>query len=292
MARHWDPFQLPSSANPGNSLKILVTGGAGFLGKVLVRKLHEEHFETVLIDSKQCDLSDPKSVPNLLKVDADFVFHLAGKTKLRSASEFYLANLDTTRSVLEYCRIRKTPMHYVSTYVYGNQGAGPISEKILPNPSHPYAHSKWLAEEMCLFYARSFSIPITLSRPFNIYGPLQSTDFFIPSMIKQLRTQELIKLRNPHAKRDFVFVEDVAEGLIALMKQGRGGHIYNIGTGICFSCEEVIEHLQQLLNFQKPIVLESATEEIVHAQADIQKICTETNWRPKHSLTEGLLKCL
>lgn len=280
--------------------KILVTGGCGFLGRVLIQKLHEENFETITFHSRECDLSQPDSVKILLRYDADFVFHLAGKSKLPSESplEYYRANVDTTRSVLEYCRIGKIPMHYVSTYVYGNQGAVAVSEEREVILSHPYAHSKWLGEEMCRFYSRFFSLPITLSRPFNIYGPNQPQDFFISKMITQLRNSEQIKVKNLEAKRDFVFVEDVAEALIALMKQGKSGHTYNIGTGICLSCREVVEELQKLLHLQKPFILDlprsaaGQETEIVHAQADIQKIVRETNWKPKHSLAEGLRKCL
>lgn len=277
-------------------MNILITGGRGFLGKVLVQKLQQEGHNTVAIDSKDSDLSKPESLQFLHSISSDFLFHLAGKTGIalswQNPTDYYKANLDSTRHILEFARLRNIPIHYVSGYIYGNQGALPISEQILPKPNNPYAHSKWMGEEMCRFYKHCFSLPITISRPFNIYGPNQTSPFFIPRMIEQLLTQPEIQSLNLHPKRDYVFVEDVADALIAIMKKGKRGECYNIGTGHSFSCQEVIETLQNLLGTQKSIISKNQIDEIPHAQADITKIHCETGWQPKHSLQEGLAKCL
>ncbi len=268
------------------------------MGQVLVRKLQLEGYTAISVSSEQCDLSQTNALQYLHSMAPDYVFHLAGRTGILSSWEqpksFYQSNVDTTRTLLEYCRQRKIPMHYVSGYIYGNQGTNPISEEAAVQPNNPYAHSKWVAEEMCRFYVRFFSTSVTISRPFNIYGPLQPAHFFIPRMIDQLRTQEKIQAIDLTPKRDYVFVEDVAEALIAIMRQGKGGDCYNIGTGACFSCREVIDLLQSLLCMNKPIFSEKRArpEEILHAQADRSKISRELDWHPKHSLQEGLLKCL
>lgn len=280
------------------SLRILVTGGLGFLGKVLVQQLQNQSYETIATDSKTCDLSQERSLEYLESVNPDFIFHLAGKTGIVSSWQnpvaYYHANLDTIRNVLEYCRKKKIPMHFVSGYVYGNLGDIPLSEKMTPIPNNPYAHSKWMSEELCRFYSQSFSLPITISRPFNIYGPKQSSDFFIPRMIQQLQTQEEIFVRDLKPKRDYVFVEDVADAMIAIMHRGKPGNCYNIGSGVCLSCSEVIEEIQTLMKIHKPVHSEHQTrpEEILHAQADIAKINSELDWSPKHSLQNGLAKCL
>ncbi len=279
-------------------MRILVTGGKGFLGRVLIQKLQLEGYTTISVSSEQCDLSQANAVQYLPTDAPDYVFHLAGKTGILSSWEhpemFYRANVDTTRTVLEYCRQNKTPLHYVSSYIYGNQGAQPISEEAPVQPNNPYAHSKWIAEEMCRFYVRFFSMSITISRPFNIYGPSQPAHFFIPRMIQQLRTQDRLQANNLNSKRDYVFVEDVADSLIAIMRKGKTGDCYNIGSGTCFSCREVIELLQSLLGRHQPIFSEDQTwhEEILHAQANRDKISKELGWHPQHSLHDGLIKCL
>lgn len=277
-------------------MTILVTGGHGFLGQVLIKRLEAVGYKTMALGSSQCDLSEPKSVEYLLSLDVHFVFHLAGKTGILASFNqpalFYRSNVDTTRHVLECCRIKKIPMHYVSAYIYGNQGMRLISEDIPPEPNNPYAHSKWMGEEMCRFYANKFSIPVTISRPFNVYGPKQSSDFFIPRMINQLQNCDEVRLQDLHPKRDYVFVEDVADALIAIMKRGESGHSYNIGTGKVFSCEEVVSELQSILRTRKVVVSEHRTraEEIAHTQANIDKI-SKLDWFPSHTLREGLVKC-
>ncbi len=253
-------------------------------------------YTTTTLRSAECDLSSLHALDYLNALAPDYVFHLAGKTGIMSSwqqpQEFYQSNVDTTRTLLEFCRNKKISMHYVSGYIYGNQGKGPISEEAPIQPNNPYAHSKWLAEEMCRFYARFFSLPVTISRPFNIYGPLQPLHFFIPHMIYQLRTQEKIHAHAMTSTRDYVYVDDVADALIAIMQSGKAGGCYNIGTGICFSCSEVIELLQQLLGTNKPIYCQETLEAIPHAQANRDKISNEIGWHPKHSLQEGLLECL
>lgn len=268
-----------------------MTGGHGFLGKVLVRTLEREGHAITLAKG---DLSRSECLFDQVRVD--FVFHLAGKTGVRQSWQnpllFYQANVDTTRHVLEYCRLHQAPMHYVSAYVYGDQGAIPIAETALARPDSPYAHSKWLGEEMCRFYGRSFALPITISRPFNIYGPSQSADFFIPRMVAQVQNSPEINVLSLNARRDYVFVEDVAEALLCIMKRGKSGEVYNIGSGRSFSCQEVIEELQRLAHTSKPVVAAIAGTELLHAQAQIEKIRLETGWELRHSLREGLSKCL
>lgn len=278
------------------SKNILVTGGNGFLGKVLITKLQAKGYTTTTIDSKNCDLSQPAAIEYLQSIPSDFVFHLAGKTGIalswQNPLAYYRANTDTTQHVLEYCRTKKIPMHYVSGYIYGNQGPIAITEQMAATPNTPYAHSKWMGEELCRFYAHFFSLSITISRPFNIYGPNQRADFFIPRMIEQISTQAEIRAFN--LKRDYIFVEDVAEALISIMERGKRGQCYNIGSGQSLSCAHVIEALQKLMGTQKPIVLEKQhnVEEILYTQADISKIEAELGWQPKHSLLDGLSKCL
>lgn len=279
-------------------MPIVVTGGKGFLGTVLTQKLQKEGFDVQAIGSTDCDLSNPESIRYLSSLNPDFIFHLAGKTGVGSSwhnpNAFYRANTDTTRHVLEVCRTLQIPLHYVSGYIYGDQGAVPISETALPHPGTPYAHSKWMGEEMCRSYARLYSVSVTISRPFNIYGPHQSNQFFIPQMIEQMQTKDRVCPFDLKSKRDYVFVEDVADALVAIMKRGKKGSVYNIGTGTCNCCKQVIEILQKVMGLCKPIISKNQIREgeILHAQADITKIQSEIGWHPKYSLIEGLTRCV
>ena len=277
---------------------ILVTGGKGFLGQVLTQKLVAQGHAVISPGSNECDFSKEAALAYLRSISPKYIFHLAGKTGIpmswQNPAAFYQANVDTTRILLEYCRENKTPIHYVSAYIYGNQGPYPISEEARVEPNNPYAHSKWIAEELCRFYHRFYSVPMTISRPFNIYGPGQSPHFFIPRILSLLRTQETVKVLDLTPKRDYVFVDDVADALIAIMRYGLTGNCYNIGTGLSFSCKEVIALMQSLLGTQKSVLSDEKTrpEEISHAQANRDKLTQTTGWVPRYSLVQGLTKCL
>lgn len=278
--------------------KIMVTGASGFLGKALVKALIKRNHEVIEIYSAICDLSHPDSIQYLSSLEVDYVFHLAGKTGIPSSWEdpllFYSTNVDATRHVLEYCRTQATPLHYVSAYVYGLPEFLPIDEKVEPKPNNPYAHSKWMAEKMCQFYHVNFNLPLTLSRPFNIYGPSQALSFFIASVYRQIKNKENIEVGCLMNKRDYLYIDDAVAAFIAIMEQGIDGEIYNIGSGVSHTGSAVIHLLQSLLGTDKPIVETSLLRknDIADVCADITKISTHTGWQPKFDLQDGLMQMI
>lgn len=273
---------------------IMVAGARGFVGSALVHQLNHLGYSVIPLHSKEIDLSHPDSVKQLLTHKADFIFHAAGKVGIASSWEdpasFYLANVNTTLHLLEYARHLQIPLHYVSAFVYGNQERQPISENEQPLPNNPYAHSKWMAEELCKFYHQAYSLPITISRPFNIYGNGQSQEFFIPGLIHQICHEEQITLQDSAPKRDYVYIDDVAEALISIMERGKSGSIYNIGTGVSHSCGELVAILQTIMKSCKKVHVKNIKRpnEIAEARADIAKICSETGWSPKYTLQQGI----
>src|SRR5258708_22137375 len=107
------------------------------------------------MDLPDADVSTPNAFDNLPKTQFDRVYHLAGKTFIpdswKDPDSFYRANLIGTLNVLEYCRKTGSPLTYVSAYLYGLPKSLPINETATPQPDNPYAHSKFLAEELCLY---------------------------------------------------------------------------------------------------------------------------------------------
>jgi nucleoside-diphosphate-sugar epimerase len=275
-------------------MKIMVTGAQGFVGSALIKKLHMAGYSVIPISHAEWELESPDTVQMLARHSVDYIFHLAGRVGVseswESPLEFYRANVDATRHVLEYARLRNVPMHFVSTYLYGIQHHQPIAELASLSPTNPYAHSKSMAEDLCRYYQKAFQMQLTISRPFNIYGPGQPSTFFIQRVVEQILTKDVIEVSASMPRRDYIFIDDVADALIAIMEWGSKGEVYNIGTGMSFSCAEVIERLQEIMKTNKAVVYNEQVRkgEIPDCRADISKIKADTHWQPRYSLVEGL----
>src|SRR6202011_2766469 len=109
----------------------------------------------------------------------------------------------------------------VSSYMYGHPERLPIPEDHPLRASNPYSHSKLLAEQITRFYQESFGVPVTIVRPFNLYGPGQSEDFLIPTLIRQALAQDsnAIVVADLTPKRDYIYIDDVVDLLVRLGEQ-------------------------------------------------------------------------
>src|SRR3989304_7128977 len=190
--------------------KILITGSSGFIGKNLKEALLQKDFLIEEFNSAQGDIASTK----LNFKDVSHVFHLAGKSFVpdswKNPEEFNRVNIDGTANVLKFCKESGASFTFVSSYVYGIPERLPISEMHQIKPSNPYAKSKRKAEKFCLFYAKSYKLPVTIIRPFNIYGKHQPEHFLIPEIIKQLNDNSLpeITLQDLKPKRDYLYMDD------------------------------------------------------------------------------------
>jgi len=116
--------------------------------------------------------------------------------------------------MLELCREHKIGLTYVSSYVYGHPEYLPIDENHRVSPNSPYNHSKFLAEEVCKFYADNFGVAVTVLRPFNIYGKGQRRGFVMADLMEQVFNNEIVTLDDITPKRDFLYIEDFLDLLV------------------------------------------------------------------------------
>lgn len=272
--------------------KILVTGATGFIGKHLVLKLRNEGNEVIGINSTNGDIAEEATWLNL--PSAEVVIHLAASTFVPASWEnpetFLKTNLLGTISALNYCKRYGARMVFLSSYLYGNPDKLPISETAELRPNNPYALSKKMAEDACEFYSKYHGINITILRPFNVYGPGQTGNFLIPSIIKQIISGISIYVKDLDPKRDYIYIDDLINAIIKASKLQDRFNVFNIGTGKSYSVAELIELIQRILCKNLPIHSsnERRPEEIMDTVADISKAVNFLNWQPQWTLEEGI----
>lgn len=278
--------------------KVLVTGSNGFIGNSLVTVLKQNNYHVLTFDSKDGDICDINLSQKYVNEKIFHIFHLAAKTFVpnswKNPLEFYKTSIFGTQQVLELCRQNTIPMTFVSAYVYGIPNKTPITEDVTPVPNNPYAHSKYLAEELCRFYAEYYNVQITIARPFNIYGRNQKKDFLIPHILNQVLNNAEITVKDLHPKRDYIYLDDLIDGLIQTIENDKKISIYNFGSGIEYSVKEIIDIIQIVAGTNKPIVSENSERpnEISSVVADISKAKKELGWAPKYSFEDGIREIL
>jgi len=273
---------------------VLLTGASGFIGSALKLKLNNLNYDIVEINSTSGGVTNSEIFNGLLSNNFTHVFHLAGKTFVpeswESPSMYIKVNVYGTQNVLEFCRKMRLSLTFVSAYLYGKSKTLPICEDCPICPNNPYAHSKYLAEQLCRFYAREFDLKINVIRPFNAYGIGQGKKFLIPSIINQALFEDVIRLKDLTPKRDYIYLDDLVDGLICSLTYKENCSVYNMGSGDSISVKDVVDVVQEILGTKKPVISDGKARknEIDNVIADISKANTELKWYPKYSFHDGI----
>jgi UDP-glucose 4-epimerase len=297
--------------------KIVITGGAGFIGSHLAEELTRQDHHVIILD----DLSTGRkeNAEALLSKDnaefiqgsitelsllqkiflgIDFVFHQAAVTSVpRSIKNPQLAhevNATGTLNVLLAARengVRKV-IYASSSSVYGDTPTLPKKEDMPPNPQSPYAVSKLTGEYYCRVFQRVYGLPTVCLRYFNVYGPRQDPDSpyaaVIPAFLKKLfQGDSPVIYGDGEQTRDFTFVKDaVAANILAAESEATG--TFNVGRGDRISINELAGLAVRLVgNNVEPVYEEPRPGDVKHSLADISRL-KASGYRPKFSLEEGL----
>lgn len=301
-------------------MRILVTGGCGFIGSHLVDALLARgHAVTVMdnlsegsMDNIGTHLGDPKfdmvagdirdgEVVKKAMSDVEAVVHMAAiksvPLSIKDPELTYRVNVDGTISLLEASRdARVKRFVYASTCaIYGDAGKMPITEDTPPNPLSPYARSKLAAEESCRKFYEVDGLPTVSLRYFNVYGPRQAGGEYGGVMLKFIerlrRDQPPIIYGDGEQTRDFIYVDDAVEAtVLSLEKAGVEGETINMGTGRRVSINELCEMFIRLSGktHLRPIYREARPGDIRHSVADMTKAEKLLGFRPKVPLERGI----
>lgn len=277
---------------------VLVTGGTGFIGRTVAYALREAGRTVMAPGRANGDIRDPQTLAAYHGTDIASVIHTAGRTFVpeswKDPAGFVDTNLLGTLRVLELCRATGARMVYLSAYLYGQPERLPIAETARLRPNNPYAHSKYLAEQACRFHADNYGVAVTIIRPFNVYGPGQSEKFLIPTIWSQIAGGKRIEMLDLEPRRDYVFLTDLIEAILAAEKHRPDGcETYNVGSGVSHSVAEIVAVAQSVAGTDLPVSSRGVRREneIEDVVADISAANRIFGWRPRHRLSDGLKIC-
>jgi nucleoside-diphosphate-sugar epimerase len=277
--------------------KVMVTGGTGFIGAAVTTALRQAGRDVIALGRSDGDIASPETLERHRGKAVTSVVHCAGRTFVPDSwndpAGFMTTNLLGTLHVLEFCRAEGARLAHLSAYIYGQPEKLPIVESAPVRANNPYALSKHLAEQACRFHAEQFGVPVTILRPFNVYGPGQARQFLIPTILAQLHgvTIEMLDLE---PRRDYVFLEDLVDAILrAEMLTAPGCRIINIGSGKSVSVAEIVAAAQAVAGTSLKVVSrdKKRSNEIPDVVADIAAARDLLDWAPRKGLAEGLKEC-
>jgi nucleoside-diphosphate-sugar epimerase len=270
---------------------VLVTGADGFIGSHLVPALLAAGYTVFSHSTREGDIRNC----TLHFEDVGHVFHLAARTFVPDSwsapLSFYEVNVLGTVNVLEFCRSRDASLTLMSSYVYGRPSGLPISEEDPLSAFNPYSHTKILAEETSLYYQRQFGVPVTIVRPFNVYGPGQDRRFLIPVILTQAIDPALavMVVADLRPRRDYLYIADLVRLLVRTAFRREGG-IFNAGSGSSWGVGEVLSMVNGLLPVPKPVQAKGPIrpDEVLEVIADISRARHAFGWEPQVPFRDGL----
>ncbi|NDA61196.1 MAG: NAD(P)-dependent oxidoreductase [Chitinophagia bacterium] len=275
--------------------KLLITGADGMVGSHLCRQLQSLNFSYTKLTRSNGDITNEVTWQSI--EPSNIVIHLAARTFVPDSWKYPVQFVETntigTLQALEYCRKHDAKLIYISSYLYGNPASLPIPETATLYTPNPYALSKKMAEDYCRFYHNSFKVPVTILRPFNLYGEGQDNQFLIPMLIQQSFEKEAFRVKDLLPRRDYLYIDDFVKALISCISL-QGYHELNIGAGMSYSVQDIINTIQQIQQTNLPVVSEEhqRPNEIMDTVADISEAKKHLNWQPDTSLESGLRRMI
>ena len=301
--------------------KILITGGCGFIGSAFVRYIVKRGYRPVVVDKVTYagDLKRIAKVKNKIKfykidicnkksIDSVFwrevpqiVVNFAAQThvdkSVHDAYSFVKTNIQGTQILLDISKkYRVEKFIQISTdEVYGEIKRGKFHEESPLNPNNPYAVSKASADLLIKSYIRIFNFPAIIVRPSNNYGPWQYPEKFIPlAILRILKGSKIPVYGDGSHIREWLYVDDCVEGIFKILKLGKIGEIYNLGSGEETKNINIAKMILRIFNKKEDMIVfvKDRPGHDLRYSLDSNKAFREVKWRAKVSLEEGLSRMI
>ena len=296
-------------------MKIIITGGAGFIGSHLAEFLVKKNHSVIIIDNLstgrleninsfrkkvkfvKADISKIGEWTNNFK-NAKIVFHLAALAdivpSIKNPKKYFKSNVVGTENIATVSanyKVKKI-IYSASSSCYGIPNKYPTPETESIKPQYPYALTKNLGEQILIHYAKIYGVQAISMRLFNVYGTRSRTSgtygaMFGVFLAQKLKKKPLTVVGDGNQKRDFTYISDVIQAFYKAMKVKKKFEIFNVGTGIPISVNKIVK----LLGCES-IQIPKRPGEPDQTNAKINKIQNELNWSPKISIELGIRKLL
>lgn len=296
----------------GKDAKIFVAGHKGMVGSAIVRNLQAKGYKNVLTQSRQeLDLLDQKAVLTYLKIEQpEYIFIAAAKVGGIQANNVYRADFIYQNLMIEANLIHGAHEANIqrlcflgSSCIYPRDCPQPIKEEyLLTGPleptNEPYAIAKIAGIMLCESYNRQYNRQYISTMPTNLYGPNDNYDLnnshVLPALIR--KAHEAKKNNEPtltvwgtgNPRREFLYVDDLAEACVFLMESGYDGPLLNVGTGVDITIRELAETVKEIVGFRGELVFDTSKPDGTPRKLlDINKLKT-IGWSPKVALDAGI----
>jgi nucleoside-diphosphate-sugar epimerase len=299
-----------------NNKRVLVTGGSGFIGSHLVRRLLDDgaavavivRYGNVMKNERlrgcwdqihviEADLRNRGALAAVTAFEPDVVFHLAAYNHVgesfRQVEECFDVNAKGTANLLDVCDGAGTFVYMSTSEVYGHQSRVPFVESMCPEPISPYAITKYAGELYCRMKQRiGGKTSVVIMRPFNTFGPYQSAKAVIPELIINCLLGNPIRTTKGEQTREFNYVVNIVDGLVRAARHGdRIEGPVNLAAGEEVAICDLVRLIADLTQTRSTIeigALAYRPTEIWRMFADSERARTLLGWQPAVSLREGL----
>ncbi len=300
--------------------KIFITGAEGFIGSHLTESLLKNNYKITALcrynfashihnlgyvkknNNLNIVFGDICDLPQMIRFSAghDIIIHAAaliGIPYSYTAVNSYLdVNVKGTVNILEAARINNISHTVImsTSEVYGTAQYTPMDENHPLIPSSPYAASKLAAESMASAYYTSFNTPITIVRPFNVYGPRQSMRAVIPTIINQALNGKTIKIGSTDTIRDFNYIDDTVSGIINIIEtKNTAGSIFNLCSNKAYSISEIITVIEEIKGEKLNVIIDKKRirpfkSEVSKLLGDNSKAIAELGFNSRINIFKGL----